>query len=32
MTCSPICGDGIVLVVDEVCDDGNVENGDGCDN
>jgi cysteine-rich repeat protein len=27
--CQPICGDGIVLMV-ENCDDGNLINGDGC--
>merc|ERR1719183_1671184 len=25
------CGDGLVNTVDEYCDDGNTENGDGCD-
>lgn len=27
--CHPICGDGILLGA-ESCDDGNIENGDGC--
>ncbi len=30
VACQPICGDGIVDPT-EVCDDGNVQNGDGCD-
>ena len=28
--CAPACGDGII-VADEACDDGNLEDGDGCD-
>ena len=31
MECLSICGDGIVLPVDEECDDKNTENNDGCD-
>jgi cysteine-rich repeat protein len=27
--CLPICGDGL-RVGSEVCDDGNLQNGDGC--
>jgi fibro-slime domain-containing protein len=27
-TCTKVCGDG--LVIDEACDDGNLEDGDGC--
>ncbi|HVU02315.1 MAG TPA: DUF4215 domain-containing protein [Polyangiaceae bacterium] len=29
---APVCGDGIVAAGVEACDDGNVTNGDGCDN
>ena len=28
--CSPICGDGIITVYEQ-CDDGNLQDGDGCD-
>jgi cysteine-rich repeat protein len=28
-TCSPVCGDGVLLGSEE-CDDGNIMNGDGC--
>ncbi len=31
MTCGAICGDGIVMILEEGCDDGNKINGDGCD-
>ena len=28
-TCSPVHGDGVILLWEE-CDDGNLDNGDGC--
>ena len=30
--CIPRCGDGILVVPEEQCDDGNVRNEDGCNN
>ncbi|MCA9540619.1 MAG: DUF4215 domain-containing protein, partial [Myxococcales bacterium] len=27
----PFCGDGVLMPVEEACDDGNVQAGDGCD-
>lgn len=30
MKCSTICGDGVLVTVDEECDDGNLNKYDGC--